>query len=740
MELFSITCTTCRKRLKVLDAATIGQIAICPHCGSMVLVAPPAPEGDAADEVAAQEAAPTTPTETEAASPPLAVPAAAPPIVTSPALAAELPQFRQSPAGSPAYSSVADAPTADLSEPQAAPDVAAVSETAAPDASGVRASGAAVASTDTGATHGGDRTAAPVAASPGFPDEPSAKTAEEATTSGRHEGLMIGGAAAAGLALALGVFGIVAAWNSSSSPTVSLGPGPESATPATSAKSENDTRDPGVPAVSNSSPPETTGAAPSASVPPLDASALPGPQTDPDAVPATTPQPAKPLEMPETSDAAGTTTKPPVTLGVPAATDTTGVTPGFGSFAPFMDSTLIAPAQPASESGLDKPAEPVSAAGPPELPGVPRPAPRHVDVAQRLKDEIPSIEFSQTPLLDLLQFLASFSTIPITLDPDALALVKATPQIPVSVKLEKTNVDQVLTAALEPLRLGYVVTDDQLLVTLVTKLPQRQIARRKHKHSVQDLVGDDSRRLGQLTDLIVAMVEPESWEVHGGAGVLVGEMPSLMIEQRDTVLFRTLLFCDKLRVARGLPPQSGFSPEVFKLTPRSALAAKTLATRVTLNYPIPTLLVRILDQLRKDTGVHVLVDWQAVAELGWNPDAETTLAAHDQTLGEALESLLRPLELAYRVIDGQTLEITTPARLGSRLEVEFYPAGPLLPASQTPEPLIERIRGELGLQVSAPAVPRAVFYFDPPSKYLVAALPQPQQRRLAELLAQWQTK
>ena len=50
MELFTITCTTCQQRLKVRDASTIGEIQICPKCGSMVLVQPPpgwsAPQAD----------------------------------------------------------------------------------------------------------------------------------------------------------------------------------------------------------------------------------------------------------------------------------------------------------------------------------------------------------------------------------------------------------------------------------------------------------------------------------------------------------------------------------------------------------------------------------------------------------------------------------------------------------------------------------------------------------------------
>jgi DNA-directed RNA polymerase subunit RPC12/RpoP len=42
MDLFSITCTTCKSRLKVREEAAVGQILACPKCGGMVMVkAPP---------------------------------------------------------------------------------------------------------------------------------------------------------------------------------------------------------------------------------------------------------------------------------------------------------------------------------------------------------------------------------------------------------------------------------------------------------------------------------------------------------------------------------------------------------------------------------------------------------------------------------------------------------------------------------------------------------------------------
>lgn len=41
MDLFTINCLTCRRRLKVLDASAVGRIVACPKCGSMVSVRPP---------------------------------------------------------------------------------------------------------------------------------------------------------------------------------------------------------------------------------------------------------------------------------------------------------------------------------------------------------------------------------------------------------------------------------------------------------------------------------------------------------------------------------------------------------------------------------------------------------------------------------------------------------------------------------------------------------------------------
>ncbi|MCA9266837.1 MAG: hypothetical protein KDA41_00120, partial [Planctomycetales bacterium] len=58
MKPFSISCTTCGARLKVRDERAIGELSLCPKCGSMVMVAPPSAQDAAAGDAAHPRGAP----------------------------------------------------------------------------------------------------------------------------------------------------------------------------------------------------------------------------------------------------------------------------------------------------------------------------------------------------------------------------------------------------------------------------------------------------------------------------------------------------------------------------------------------------------------------------------------------------------------------------------------------------------------------------------------------------------
>lgn len=361
-----------------------------------------------------------------------------------------------------------------------------------------------------------------------------------------------------------------------------------------------------------------------------------------------------------------------------------------------------------------------------------RPEPRIVDVEARLADRLAGIELDGQPLAKFLQLMSDFSTIPITLDSDSLPWSKLTPESPIKLTRQSATAAEVLTAGLEPHGLYFVVDGDQLLVT---RRPKEPTGRRSVRLDVTDLIGGDSARLQKLGALITELVAPDSWSTRGGTGTVAFEGSTLLVEQQETVLLEVLAFCEKLRVARGLPTRSPYDAALFRLDSRTQRAAEKLRQPVSLTYIRPALLQRILDRLGEASDMHLLVDWKAVSEEGWNPAAETQFTVADRPLSEALQTLLAPLDLTYRVVDETTLQITTPSALQARLEVEFYRVEGLL-AGSSPDDLLAAVRTAVGPERFSEHGGSGQVAIDVEGKCLLATLPQPQQ----VALEQWLTK
>ena len=556
----------------------------------------------------------------------------------------------------------------------------------------------------------------------------------------RQQWLLLGGAAIGGVVLALGLAGWLASRAIQQADATGAAPAAVTEVPAAAPAPTPPEPSPGLappatapapspsPAATGPAPAAKTAAAPEpvpAANPPADAVA-PSPPVMPTA--ATPPPAATPAEEPP-SQAASPAPEP---AAMPKTPDT-NLDPGalsetLNAFAPFIDPNMDAgPPQP-----MDTTEPEVTQLDPQTLtsqqPSVPRPEPRAVDVAARLQDKIAEVEFADVPLKNFVRFIMNFSTIPVSLDPDALALVRATPRSTINVRQADATVAQLLAAGLAPLQLAPLTADQQLIVT---RPPLADGALRTYPLGVSDLVGNDPQALRQLADLIVEVVEPASWEAAGGAGLIREEPPALVIQQQETILFRAIVFCDRLRAARGLPPQSKFDPALFSLEPRLQQAAPRLAKPVTLNFPQPASFTRILDRLSDEGGVETLIDWPALVQLGWTPDTETTLTVNQRPVGDVLTELLQPMELTYRVLDASTVQVTSPAAAQARWDIEFYPLAAAASADQV-NALLTQIRSDM--TGGQPEAFKGVLHVDAPSRRLIAALPQASHLKLAELL------
>lgn len=402
--------------------------------------------------------------------------------------------------------------------------------------------------------------------------------------------------------------------------------------------------------------------------------------------------------------------------------------------ASFASSAMpVAPAAPPEGSGQAPPREAVAPA-PEGRPVLPRPPPLAVDVSKRLADPLMLVQTSGTPLVDFLQLFSDLSTIPITLVPDALPLVRLTPLSPVSVEASGTTVGGALTAALRPLSLEAVTAGDHLLVRVIEPEKLRTI-----DYPTKDLADDEAGRVA-LAQLLQAVVEPSSWGDDEGQGSIAipANKEVLSIRQRQAVHAALFIGCEKLRIARGKPPASTrYDAALFALESRRRRAAEKLGQKVTANFRQPARLVAILKRLGDLTGTTVLVDWHDIASLQWNPQAEASVVFDNQPLADALNALLEPMDLTWRIVDGQTIQVVSPQRLVTQGELEVYPVGPLTEHDLQGQALLAHLQTALGEETFAEAGGIGVLRYDPAGRCLLAWLPQPKQRQLEEALERY---
>lgn len=747
MEPFSLECTTCQARLKVRDESAIGQILTCPKCSSMVLVERPVDfvAGTHADPDAVESAGPAN-SEGVVAAPPAAT--------GNPLDQNDLIQPPPEPFVAPRDQTPQDQTLQDQTpgDPRGPADGVPTTSPAIP----TEPLGPLSDTVEDLSVYGTQQPPLHKIPPPAFPlpkfpaslmdEQPLLPTDAWSSESSQRvrNWLMLGGAATIGIFVAVGVFALVA-MRLARHDVVVVGPAGQN--PATSSPDQAGDHTGGADAgVANPSdadhPPASEGSAAAA---PANVDAGEPSLGKPDTgIPAAiVPDAGAPAAMPPTRG--GTLADdpplpdddhPPGFVG-PAVSEE--FPPGFvaredttASSDESLDKTLRG-FEELLDPAPSRDASPASAAAMADLEiedsGPKRPAPRAVDVAARLADTFEEVQFDGTPLNDFLRFVASFSTIPITLDPDALLWLGVTPETPVSAHQKTATVQLLVQGVVESVGLTSQVVGDQLLVTLPEEGIHREL------YAIGDLANSAEQRQ-VLATRVTGLVAPDTWQAAGGLGSIAVSDEGLTIQQSTPVQQGVLRFLEKLRVARGLSPTSSVPAANFDLASRFTRARKQLEKSITLNFFQPTQLDQVADRLAKSADVVILIDWQALLQAGWNSDTLVTLTVNDTPLAKALDELLEPRGLGYRCVDTGLLQITSAERLKSTHEFEIYPLGKLLAPDSTATEIIARLREAMGAEWFSDGGGTGLLVFDAPGNALLASLPQAGQIRLEKALAE----
>lgn len=356
-----------------------------------------------------------------------------------------------------------------------------------------------------------------------------------------------------------------------------------------------------------------------------------------------------------------------------------------------------------------------------------------VDVAARLAYSVEGIDFPQTPLNRFVDFVIRLSPMPITVDPEALLHAGVPSDRPISVRLVNTTAGAILEEGVASVGLTLSTSAEGVVIVKAVSVDGLRLV----DYSVDDLTGDDPAQCEALASLLREMVYPESWAGEGGQSSLTMEGTTLRIAADEPTHFESLLLLERLRLARGLGMRSELGTRCISLMPRAERAAEIMAQPIELTFIEPTPLLEIARRLEEASGAAIFIDWVALAELGWTTRADATLSASDIPLRAALEQILAPMQLTWRLVDQRTIQITTVAALVARPEIEVYRVGDLLGEGTPPQQLLADLERAVGEEYFLTAGGSGGLHYDEPSGSLIVLLPQPQQIEVAAVLARW---
>ncbi len=406
-----------------------------------------------------------------------------------------------------------------------------------------------------------------------------------------------------------------------------------------------------------------------------------------------------------------------------------------------VDAASLEPRPPAPNGTIPNvnllPGMPVDPAKPPLAAKVKPPEPRGAampDAATqaRLDDPIRGLTLNKMPLADAVQLIAEMSTLAVSLDPDAMRELGVSLRDPVSIDAHDTTVAGALQSIAAARQMVQTVENGQVLLTSPA---DHRNSLRSIRFTVSDLTGGDVKAATELAALVQKLVVPETWLANGGRGTIEVTGDALKITQTQNVHYYAIIFCEKLRLARGLPTKSRLDPKQLELVSRTARAKAALGQSISINVPTPTPILRIIEQFKQPGGPDILVDRPALAVADISEKLSGKFKADKRPLGEALKQLLEPLGLAARDVDANTLQNTTQKALAARMELEFHAVGPLL-AGLPPAALIDRIKGNLRGATWTEAGGSGEIYFDAPSQCLLVLQSQPMQAAIEAMLVE----
>lgn len=346
---------------------------------------------------------------------------------------------------------------------------------------------------------------------------------------------------------------------------------------------------------------------------------------------------------------------------------------------------------------------------------------------------VEGVQYNDHSLLTVLADFFQITGVPVTLDADLLDdagfnFGYRTNQF----KLTRTTFAKVLRQLLDEMNgVGggkFVLQYDGDSPATIT------IADRNQRPSVRlpmpKIPDDNDAARQELVDLIKHLTGSDQWDAVNGDASLQFEDDGLVVVNRAKVVSLVGKFVANWNNAVAVTAGQADRELLQPVWTRSQASRET-AFQWSARHDTPIL--QFLAAVQHATQVNIIVNWQQLQDLGWNPRTEVPPDLDEATVGDLLDELTHSMGLAYRVVNPNTFEITTIDDVNDRPQLEFFSCHAILAGGDLDQQqLVDIVRTALrstGQNLSAWRV-----VFEPSIQCFIAVGPQTLHRQINAIL------
>jgi hypothetical protein len=347
-----------------------------------------------------------------------------------------------------------------------------------------------------------------------------------------------------------------------------------------------------------------------------------------------------------------------------------------------------------------------------------------INIEERLKLPIVSMKFEKTPIISVVETLSDLTGVPMQLDADELRARNISVETSLTLQLQNTTVAGVIDAALAKTHLTQRVGEREIVFGYS---PEEMSAIQTVSYDLMPIATLETNPISAetaakwLSELLTVPLNPETQGAMIAAdGNKVAVSGNRRLQDQSRRFLFSLYYLRDLEPKTNMPPER-LAPEVF------GWDNVNLPLSFNLVEPIP--LKQAARALARHTKIRFLIDHAALHEQGLSQDSPVSSHVNNGTLDSVLHAILEPLNLTYRIIEANAVEITTPQAAQKNMTIEMQHYAPLAP-EKTPESCAATMKQAFGGEEHWNAKIGGVIVIDKVSGYMMVRQSQPLQRAI----------